>query len=115
MQLVQEEVQQPFDLSQEPLLRATLLHLGEDEHLLLLTVHHIIMDAWSKGVLFQELAALYESFSSWKAVTPPRTARTVCRFCGLATPMATGRVFRGAAGLLEAAAWQQPLRTTATN
>jgi len=66
MQLVQEEVQQPFDLSQEPLLRATLLHLDEDEHLLLLTVHHIIMDAWSKGVLFQELAALYESFSSGK-------------------------------------------------
>lgn len=66
MQLVKEEVKQPFDLSQGPLLRASLLHLGEDEHLLLLTVHHIIIDFWSKGVLFQELTALYEAFSTGK-------------------------------------------------
>ncbi len=64
MQLVKEEVQRPFDLSNEPLLRVVLLRLGEDEHFLLLTIHHIIIDAWSKGVLFQELAALYQAYST---------------------------------------------------
>ncbi len=61
-----EEVQQPFDLSQVPLLRAKLLYLREDEHMLLLTSHHIISDGWSVGVLIQELAMLYEAFSSEK-------------------------------------------------
>lgn len=61
-----EEVQQPFDLTQLPLLRAKLLQLGEDEHMLLLTSHHIISDGWSVGVLIQELATLYEAFSSEK-------------------------------------------------
>lgn len=65
-ELITEAVRQPFNLSQGLLLRAVLLHLDEDEHLLLLTVHHIVMDAWSKGVLFQELAALYKAFSSGK-------------------------------------------------
>jgi len=66
MQLIREEVQRPFELSQLPLLRATLLRLGEDEYLLLLTVHHIVIDFWSKGILFQELSALYEAFSTGK-------------------------------------------------
>lgn len=61
-----EEVQQPFDLSQLPLLRAKLLHLREDEYMLLLTSHHIISDGWSVGVLIQELATLYEAFSGEK-------------------------------------------------
>jgi amino acid adenylation domain-containing protein len=52
----------PFDLARDPLLRAHLLRLGEREHVLLLTLHHIVSDAWSVGVLFRELAALYEGF-----------------------------------------------------
>lgn len=66
MQLIREEVQRPFDLSQLPLLRPTLLRLGEDEYLLLLSVHHIVVDFWSKGILFQELSVLYEAFSTGK-------------------------------------------------
>jgi len=66
MQLIREEVQRPFDLSQLPLLRATLLRLGKDEYLLLLTVHHIVVDFWSKGILLQELSAFYEAFSTGK-------------------------------------------------
>ncbi len=66
MQLIREEVQRPFDLSQLPLLRTILLRLGEDEYLLLLSVHHIVVDFWSKGILFQELSALYEAFSTKK-------------------------------------------------
>lgn len=53
--------QQPFDLGNGPLLRAKLLRLGEDEHVLLLTIHHIISDGWSMGVLLRELAACYEA------------------------------------------------------
>ncbi|HEX5760996.1 MAG TPA: amino acid adenylation domain-containing protein [Thermoanaerobaculia bacterium] len=49
----------PFDLARGPLLRAALLRLDAEEHLLLLTVHHIVADGWSLGILLRELAALY--------------------------------------------------------
>ncbi|QRK06023.1 amino acid adenylation domain-containing protein [Archangium violaceum] len=58
-----EEAGRPFELSEGPLLRATLLRLAEREHVLLLTVHHIVFDGWSTGILFRELAALYGAFS----------------------------------------------------
>jgi len=64
--LVTEEAQQPFDLARGPLLRATLLQLGEAEHVLLLTMHHIVSDGWSIGVLIRELVALYEAFFTGK-------------------------------------------------
>jgi len=48
-----------FDLETGPLLRARLLKLADDEHLLLLTLHHVVVDAWSVGILYRELAALY--------------------------------------------------------
>ncbi len=60
--LVAEEAGRPFDLAQGPLLRTGLLRLGEDEHILLLTVHHIISDGWSMGVLFRELKTLYAGY-----------------------------------------------------
>lgn len=63
-QIIRHEVQRPFDLSQSPLFRVTLLRLGGDEYLLLLNVHHIVVDFWSKGILFQELSTLYEAFST---------------------------------------------------
>ncbi|MBD1908662.1 non-ribosomal peptide synthetase [Funiculus sociatus GB2-A5] len=56
------EAQQPFDLGCEPLLRGTLLHLDEAEYVLLFTMHHIVSDGWSIGVLIRELAALYEVY-----------------------------------------------------
>jgi amino acid adenylation domain-containing protein len=57
-----EEARRGFDLSAGPLFRATLLRLGAEEHVLLLTMHHIISDGWSGGVLFRELSALYEAY-----------------------------------------------------
>jgi amino acid adenylation domain-containing protein len=57
------EILHPFDLEQGPLLRLSLVILGPQEHMLLLTKHHIISDAWSTTVLFRELAQLYEAFS----------------------------------------------------
>jgi amino acid adenylation domain-containing protein len=59
--LAAEEARQPFDLRQGPLVRATLLRLREDEHLLLLTLHHIVADGWSLGLLLEELSALYNA------------------------------------------------------
>ncbi len=53
---------QPFDMAQAPLLRATLLHLANEEHKLLLTVHHIISDGWSMRVVIRELVTLYEAY-----------------------------------------------------
>src|SRR3954467_3560199 len=59
--LTGEEAQRPFDLGRGPLLRATLLLLGGDEHALLLTLHHIVSDGWSMGVLVREVEQLYRS------------------------------------------------------
>lgn len=53
-----------FDLAHDDLLRVSLFRLAADEHVLLLTMHHIISDGWSISVLFRELAALYEAFSN---------------------------------------------------
>lgn len=57
--LATEEATRPFDLERGPLMRASLLRLGEEEHLLLLTFHHIVFDGWSSGVLLKELSAIY--------------------------------------------------------
>src|SRR5579884_614820 len=54
-----EEARLPFDLQTGPLLRAQLLRLAPDDHLLLLTLHHIAIDGWSRGVFLRELMALY--------------------------------------------------------
>ncbi len=62
--LTKTEANRPFDLAQLPLIRASLLKLDSQEHILLLTMHHIIFDAWSMGVLLRELATLYKSFSN---------------------------------------------------
>jgi amino acid adenylation domain-containing protein len=60
--LAAEEARRPFDLETGPLLRTTLLALSPCEHLLLLTLHHIVADGWSMGILAQELSALYGAF-----------------------------------------------------
>ena len=60
--LVQEEARRPFDLMRSPLMRASLLRLHETEHILMLTVHHIVADDWSMGVLSRELSVLYDTF-----------------------------------------------------
>lgn len=57
-----EEFRKPFDLEAGPLFRVRLLGLGEDDHVLLLTMHHVVSDEWSMGVCFNEMLALYEAF-----------------------------------------------------
>lgn len=60
--LAMEEAGRPFDLAKGPLLRHRLFRLGEDEHLLSLTIHHIVADGWSMHILSRELGVLYETF-----------------------------------------------------
>ena len=64
--LVRETTERPFDLSHDLMLRPTLLKLGPAEHVLLLVKHHIASDGWSSGILWRELATLYEAFSTGK-------------------------------------------------
>ena len=61
-QLAKDEAHRAFDLSHELLLRMKLLKLGTDEHVVLFTMHHIISDGWSLGVLVKEVATLYEAY-----------------------------------------------------
>ncbi|MGA9917346.1 MAG: condensation domain-containing protein, partial [Paraburkholderia sp.] len=60
--LVVEEARRPFDLASGPLLRAKVLQLADDEQVGLLTMHHIVSDGWSAGILIREMAALYLAY-----------------------------------------------------
>ncbi len=59
---MREEASKPFDLSRGPVVRMSLLKLGEQEHVLLRTMHHIVSDGWSQGVFNREFMVLYEAF-----------------------------------------------------
>ena len=66
---VQQEMQRPFDLEQGPLLRVRLLNLNTDEHVLILTQHHIVSDGWSMPIMVDELVRLYEGYSQGREVS----------------------------------------------
>jgi len=61
----------PFDLAEGPLVRTTVLRLGENEHVGLLTMHHIVSDGWSTGILIREMAVLYDAFCSDRPASLP--------------------------------------------
>jgi amino acid adenylation domain-containing protein len=69
--LATEEARRPFDLVRGPLARALLIRLEEERHLAVLTVHHIVSDGWSMGVLVREIAALYPAFTAGSAPALP--------------------------------------------
>ena len=62
--LITEKTGRPFDLARGPLVRVTLLRLGDEDYILLLVIHHIVSDGWSMTVLFREISALYVAFST---------------------------------------------------
>jgi amino acid adenylation domain-containing protein len=62
-ELITAEAQRPFDLARGPLLRASLLRLGPQEHVILFNTHHIVSDGWSMEVLLREVTLMYEAFS----------------------------------------------------
>ncbi|MHC5915817.1 MAG: amino acid adenylation domain-containing protein, partial [Nostoc sp.] len=70
--LLNQEAQRPFNLESDLMLRATLLQVDEHQHILLLVMHHIASDGWSTGILWQQLAAVYEAFLSGKPDPLPK-------------------------------------------
>ena len=70
-ELAAAEYARPFDLRRGPLFRAKLLRLGDDEHVFVVAMHHIVSDGWSMAVLFRELGALYGAYSAGR---PPPLA-----------------------------------------
>ncbi|HEU0076210.1 MAG TPA: condensation domain-containing protein, partial [Longimicrobiaceae bacterium] len=69
-----KEARRAFDLSAGPLFRAGLLRLGEEDYVLLLSMHHIVSDGWSLGVLFRELSALYAAYREGRESPLPELA-----------------------------------------
>jgi amino acid adenylation domain-containing protein len=69
--LRQREAGRPFDLARPPLLRSLLVALGEEEHALFLTLHHIAADGWSLGVLAREISALYNAVRAGRTAPEP--------------------------------------------
>ena len=66
-----EEIQRPFDLQRDPLVRASLLSLSNNDHVLLLTTHHIVSDGWSIGLLVDELAIVYDNLTAGNVACLP--------------------------------------------
>jgi acyl carrier protein len=69
-----DEARRPFDLRKGPLLRASLFRVGEQEHALLLVMHHIISDGWSVGIILDELSTFYNSYVTQTAAALPKLA-----------------------------------------
>jgi amino acid adenylation domain-containing protein len=72
--LANAEARRPFDLEAGPLLRALVLVLGATEHVLVITVHHIVCDGWSLGLLFEEVSELYPAFAAGRPSPLPEPA-----------------------------------------
>jgi amino acid adenylation domain-containing protein len=70
-EILSEESLRPFDLARGPLIRATLLRLAPADHVLLLTLHHIVCDGWSLGILLRELSSVYNELVSGRPAALP--------------------------------------------
>ena len=68
---VEQDIAQPFDLQHGPLLRVSLMQLDNGDHVLVLTLHHIVADGWSMGVLIEEFSALYAAHAQGRTAELP--------------------------------------------
>jgi amino acid adenylation domain-containing protein len=102
--LAREEAAHAFDLARGPLMRVRLLRLDVQDHLLLLTMHHIITDGWSMGVLIREMSALYEAFNRGEASPLPELPFQYADFAHWQRQWLQGEMLER-----QLAYWQQPL------
>lgn len=72
--LLVEECRRPFDLGRDLIVRATLIRMAENDHVLTLVVHHIASDLWAWAILLRELGSLYDSFAAGKPLALPALA-----------------------------------------
>lgn len=102
--IITAEIERPFNLSSEPLLRVMLLQLWETEHILVLNMHHIICDDWSIGVLIRELGTLYTAFAQNQASPLPELPLQYADFAQWQREWLQGEVLQ-----TQLAYWQQQL------
>ena len=103
--LIREEAGRSLDLARGPILRSTLLAIGPDVHILLVTTHHIVSDGWSSGIFFGELQALYEAFTTGAA---PALAPLPVQYVDFASWQE--EAFKGRIAEEQAAYWREQLR-----
>ncbi|WP_235926511.1 condensation domain-containing protein [Actinokineospora pegani] len=70
--LIDEDALLPFDLAEGPLVRSTLLRLGDDDHVLVWTYHHVVFDGWSPTAFFRDLTEFYQARLSGRAPELPQ-------------------------------------------
>jgi acyl carrier protein len=104
-ELALAESERPFDLARGPLLRAALVRIARDEHLLLLTLHHIVADGWSMDVLVRELGRLYDAFASGSADGLPPLSVQYADYAGWQRAWLSGETLAS-----ELAWWKENLR-----
>ena len=102
--IAEVEARKPFDLAKGPLLRAQLLGLGPADHVLLVTVHHIVFDGWSIEVFWRELSALYNAF---RAGAPSPLAELAVQYVDFAAKQK--RSLDGPTRAAHLAYWKQQL------
>src|SRR5256714_1658740 len=93
--LIHEQTQASFDLKRGPLLRITLVRLGDEEHVLLLAMHHMVSDAWSMGVLVGEVVALYEAYVTGREAVLPALPIQYADFAACQRKWLQGEVLEG--------------------
>ncbi|HVG44721.1 MAG TPA: condensation domain-containing protein, partial [Longimicrobium sp.] len=102
--LVADEAGVPFDLEHGPLIRGRLVRIGDDDHVLLITMHHIVSDGWSMGVFTRELGALYGAFREGRPDPLPPLAVQYADYAAWQRRWVEGDVLRE-----QAAYWQKTL------
>ena len=98
------EASRPFDLARGPLLRGLLLRLAEREHLIAVTLHHIVSDGWSLGILIREVEALYDAFAEGRPSPLPDLQVQYADFAVWQSSWLRGEVLEG-----EIAFWRRQL------
>ena len=92
--LAAEEADRPFDLTADPLLRARLVAVGDDDHILLVTVHHIASDAWSQFLLHRELGQCYDAIRRGADPSLPALSITYADYAARQVARLTGERVR---------------------
>ena len=107
-QLIKRCVEQPFDLTRGPLLRAHLFQLEETEHVMVLTMHHIVSDAWSNAIFMRELTQLYAAFVKGESANLPELSIQYADFAAWQQQWIQGPVLEK-----HLAYWREQLRNVA--
>jgi acyl carrier protein len=108
-ELAAVEASRPFDLRRGPVLRAMLIKLSDTEHVVLLTMHHIVSDGWSTSVLVREVVTLYGAFAQGRQATLPELTVQYADFAHWQRQWMQGEVLRE-----HLSYWERQLRGAAT-